>query len=400
MERKRFSRVLRLESGQAVQLRRARPKEAAAVRELYDDVYGGAYPLSLIRDPAELAATLADPSHFWAVLEHDKRLIGSVLFTVDAGDGIGKVFGAVVRPEYRGNDLTQRAIAKMVEAVTAGPQPLDVLYATTRTVTPAPAKLVRRLGFVNCGVFPNVHRVSVLETHGLDVLARPEALEARLRRPQLIPEVAEFYAIVRESLNLPDEADLVEMPAPPPVDLHLGFEVLEEVAAVRELYRARLAEHRLRYCFFPFHEPHLLCHTKAHADEVFLHRNDADGHGAILGISSERPEFGGLLDQLSQAAERLGFRYIELLVSAFDPGKQREAVAARFLPCAYFPAMKRTVAGRRMDYLVFSRSFENLDFTGIQLDGAARRYLQAFMQGWYAMLLARAPDFERENKLF
>jgi tryptophan synthase alpha chain len=105
-------------------------------------------------------------------------------------------------------------------------------------------------------------------------------------------------------------------------------------------------------------------------------------------------------DQLCAAAHSLGLRYIELLVSAFDPVKQRQALEARFLPCAYFPAMKVTSGGRRMDYLVFSRSFEKLDFTQISLEGTRRRYLQAFVKCWYGMLVAHAPSFEAADKLF
>ena len=44
--------------------------------------------------------------------------------------------------------------------------------------------------------------------------------------------------------------------------------------------------------------------------------------------------------------------------------------------------------------------FEKLDFTQLSLEGTRRRYLQAFVKCWYAMLLARAPGFESEDKLF
>ncbi|MBI3890968.1 MAG: hypothetical protein HY303_05505 [Candidatus Wallbacteria bacterium] len=381
-------------------LRQARVKDCDAIRALYDDIYGGAYPLELIRNPDVTRATIADANHLWMLLEADARAVGSVLFAFDPADFIGKVYGAVVRPELRGHDLMQLAIGACMKRLFAESKPLDILYATTRTVTPAPARLVTKLGFQNAGVFPNCHKVKTSETHGLDVYVRSRALENRLPHPKLVAEVAGLYEIARETFGLADEPTIEDVGPPNPGSASLRFKVLDDPALVARLYAERLADRQLRYCFFPFHEPHVLCQSADLAHEVFLHKNAADGYAAILGIKSDRADFSGLLDDVCEASGRLGLRYIEVLVSAFDPLKQREALHARFLPCAYFPAMKVTPGGQRMDYLVFSRSFERLDFTGIELEGTGRRYLQAFMKCWYAMLLAQAPDFEAQDKLF
>jgi RimJ/RimL family protein N-acetyltransferase len=395
----RFERKIPFALRQWCAIRPARPKDRDGIRALYDDIYGPDYPLALIRDPKVTLATIKDPDHFWLVLEHNKRLVGSVLFAIDNTDRIGKVYGAVVRPELRGHDLMQHAIAAGLEELLAEDRPLELFYATTRTVTPAPGKLVARLGFVSCGVFPNVHRVSTSETHGLDVYFRPRAFRERLLAPRLVPEVVEFFQIARETLHLPDEPVIEPVDLPPPARDRFQFTVLDDPAAVARIYRQRLKARQLRFSFFPFHEPHVLFATRD-GHEVFVHHTRADGYGAILGVRSDVVDFAGFLDQLCDAAHGLGLRYIELLVSAFDPLKQAQAWQARFLPCAYFPAMKITTGGKRMDYLVFSRSFETLDFTQIQLDGTRKRYLQAFVKCWYAMLVAHAPDFEKVDRLF
>lgn len=397
----RFQKKLEYAPGKHCVLRLAKAGDRDAIRGLYDDIYGPAYPLTLIRDRSVTASVIRDPDHFWLLIEDPaaKRLIGSVLFAIDEQDRIGKVYGAVVRPEFRGHDLMQHAIAAGMQELTAEERAVELLFATTRTVTPAPGKLVARLGFVSCGVFPNVHRVQSSETHGLDVYFRPTSFRDRLTEPRLIPEVAEFFEIARETLKLHDQAIIEPIDLPPASRERFMFEVIDEPRMVDRIYRRRLAERELRYSFFPFHEPHVLCRTRD-GDEVFIHHNKADGYGCILGVRTDVMDFAGFLDQLCSAAHGLGLRYIELLVSAFDPLKQRQALAARFLPCAYFPAMKVTAGGKRMDYLVFSRSFEKLDFTRISLEGTRKRYLQAFVKSWYSMLVARAPNFEAVDKLF
>lgn len=411
----RFLRKIELAPGLVCTLRTARPADRDGIRTLYDDIYGPAYPLPLIRDPKITAAVIRDPNQFWVVGEaDDQRLIASVLFAIDQEDRIGKCYGAVVAQEARGHDLMQHMISAGIaelsgdaasppgaELASAGRSPgsIALFYATTRTVSPAPGKLVARLGFVSCGVFPNVHRVQSSETHGLDVYFRKVAFRDRLTEPRLIPEVQEFFQIAKEALNLPDQAIIEEVDLPPRSREQFTFTVVEDPPLVERIYRSRLASVELRFSFFPFHEPHVLCRTRD-GDEVFIHYNRADGYGSILGVKSDVLDFAGFLDQLCAVAHALGLRYIELLVSAFDPLKQRQALEARFLPCAYFPAMKITSGGKRMDYLVFSRSFEKLDFTQLNLEGTRRRYLQAFVKCWYGMLVARAPGFESADKLF
>ncbi|MBI4864591.1 MAG: hypothetical protein HY815_30705 [Candidatus Riflebacteria bacterium] len=396
----RFKRKVQFSSTLECTIRLARTSDVRAIRTLYDDIYGGDYPLPIIRDPTQTLATIKDRKHFWLVVEHERRLVASVIFAIDSTDLIGRVSGAVVRPEFRGHDLTHQAIRLGLEELLAEKRPLDLFYATTRTVTPAPERLVSRLGFVSCGVFPNVHKVVASETHGLNAYFRPQALKKRLLGPRLIPEVGEFFAIAKETLNLPDDAVIEPADPGPRSSERFEFSVVQDEAAVAQLYRQRIAERSLKYHFFPFHEPQVLYHTPDQADEVFIHFNRNDGYGAILGVKSEVADFGSFLDQLCEAARDLGLRYLELLISAFDPMKQRHVLTARFLPCAYFPAMKVTTGDRRMDYLIFSRSFENLDFTGIALEGTARRYLQAFMKCWYAVMVAQAPDFEQADRLF
>lgn len=398
--RRRFSETIPVGDGQSVRFRRARRADRAELVALYGRLYGEDYPLEIIRDEAVFYHSIESRAYFWPVMvSPEGAIVGSLMFSWEERHGLCKVFGAVIDPAWQGHDLMRRAIVSGLDFLQDEGAGWDVVYATTRTVSPAPEKLVRRIGFKTLGIFPNVRKVKQFETHGLNVYFRKGALEKRLLGPRLIPELLDLYNLARELCELPDEAvvEPVTLPTPEPWDL--DFTIVRDAAEVARRFDEAHEQKRIRFSFFPFHEPQILLLSKDGASEVFLHHNTFDNYGAIVGLRSDRVDVAGFLHQVCLTAASLGLRYIELLVSAFDPLKQRQAFNAHFIPCAYFPAMKPVEDGRRMDYLVFSRSYENLDFTNLKFSGDAVRYLDVFMKCWYWHQLRDEPDYDQWDRL-
>lgn len=379
-------------------IRRGRAKDGEAIAGLYKFVYGDKYTMPVVIDPGQRNKSLRSKHFLWVLIELDERLVGSVIYEFHPTESLGKVFGAVIDPAYRGHDL-------MVEAMRAGLYyareiglPTDVIYATTRTVSPAPQRIVEKLGFHCLGIFPNVRKVEDYETHGLHVLHHYKALGQRKRMPLLIPEVREFFEISRDEVGFVGHAMCGPVNVPAPSVRPLRFEVDEDEAAVQRLHRKRKKADALEFDFFPFHEAHLRFFSQEEDTEIFLHYNRVDAYGVVLGLRSEREDLRSVLEAASETAKALGMRYIEILISAYDPVLQRFAFESRYLPSAYFPAMRVCKkSGERLDYLVFSRSFEQLDFTTIKLLGPAQRFLEAFMKCWYWTLLRDEPDWEESE---
>ena len=146
--------------------------------------------------------------------------------------------------------------------------------------------------------------------------------------------------------------------------------------------------------FFPFADPNFLFTSEDKKSEFFVNFNSVDGHAVILGYRIQDPDTRRILMWFCESASQAGMRYIELMVNVFKPDIQRIASDARFLPCAYFPAMRMNDKGLREDYIVFSRSFEQLDFMELNLVGPNRRFLDAFMKCWYDMLVRCQADFD------
>jgi hypothetical protein len=79
----------------------------------------------------------------------------------------------------------------------------------------------------------------------------------------------------------------------------------------------------------------------------------------------------------------MGVRYLEALIEARDGEAINDALGARFLPSAYFPAMRWDARGELgRSYAVMSRSLAILDFKGISLQPAYTDYLKEYFRLW------------------
>lgn len=390
----------RLQDGREVTFRTAQIEDIKNIMNLYNQVYKGHYTLPDVTDPKLIQKKIEDPNYFWPIAEIDGKVISSVIFVIDPLNKLGKVYAAVVLKEFRGQDIMRNLVKLGLERLTKKTRSCDLIYATTRTVSLAPQLVLEHLNFYPMGIFPNVRKVEAFETHGLEVYIREGTLDLRRRKPRIIPELAEFYKIVQDILKL-ESPEIVELPISDPRRMGdpLDFEIIENIDLVQKLYISLQNKDALDKVFFPFVEPNLL--FKTHDDEVkfFVHFNKLDGHGMILGYRVGGVELKRALMWFSDFASRLGIRYIELLVNAFKPEIQRQALDARFLPNAYFPAMRLNSDGSREDYAIFSRSFEHLDFMEMHLSDTNRRFLDAFMKCWYEMLIRCQPDFDEEWRI-
>lgn len=391
---------LTLEDGRVVHFTPASSTEADEIIALYHRVYKGHYTLQEVTQADILRKKVEDPNYFWTLAKIGDDIVGSVIFAIDPVNKIGKCYAAAVMSEFRGQDVMRTMVLHGLDRLTKRTRSCDVIFATTRTVSFAPQVVLEHLGFYPMGIFPNVRKVESFETHGLEVYFRPESLPLRRKRPQLVPEVGSFFQIVRKLLDLEDydtidleQADLRRMGDP----IRFGVERDSDDIRVKcEYYQDKDLMDRV---FFPFTEPNLLFHSEDGKAEIFVNFNELDGNGVIVAYRIDHPDLRRVLMWFCEAASMVGMRYIEMLVSAFRPEIQRVALDARFLPCAYFPGMRMAPDGQREDYLVFSRSFESLDFMDMHLVATNRKFLDAFMKCWYEMLVRSQPDFDEEWRI-
>ena len=396
------TRMLRitLQDGREIHFQPAGENDIDGIIDLYRVVYKGNYTLRDVQEPAVIRKKIQNPTCFWTLAHEGARVIGSVIFAIDPLNKLGKCYAAAVLPEFRGQDVMRTMVLQGLERLTVRTRICDVIYATTRTVSVAPQVVLEHLGFQPMGIFPNVRKVKSFETHGLEVFFREGSLASRRQPPLLIPEVAEFFRITREVLHLPEHQE-VDLPLADP--RKMGEPIAFATSRDEERILRKFDEYQDRdlmdKVFFPFLEPNLLFTSEDGKAEIFVNFNESDGNGTILAYRIQTDDLRRVLMWFCEAASQSGMRYIELLVNAYNPELQRIAIDARFLPNAYFPAMRWSEDNQREDYIAFARSFERLDFMDLHLVDTNRRYLDAFMKCWYEMLVRCQPDFDEEWRL-
>lgn len=390
-----------LQGNKGVVFQPATADDIEAIIDLYIKVYNGKYTLPEVADPEIIAKKVEDPNYFWTLAHLEGRVVGSVIFTIDPVNKIGKSYAAAVLSELRGRDVMRTMVKHSLKLLTERTRTCDVIYATTRTVSFAPQVVLEHLGFLPMGIFPNVRKVESFETHGLEVYFREQSLQYRRPRPQLIPEIIDFYNVARDELELEDEAEeiILDEQDPRKMGASIAFEVDENLDDIRAKYDSYQDKDMMQRVFFPFTEPNLLFTAKDGTADIFVNFNKLDGNGVILGYRFSGKDLRRTLMWFCEEAAKSGMRYIEMLVNAFKPEMQRLALDAKFLPCAYFPSMKMNDDGMREDFIIFSRSFEKLDFMNMHLVDTNRRFLDAFMKCWYSLLIRCQPDFDEEWRI-
>lgn len=380
-----------LEDGRRMTIGPARPDDALQIRWLYHWIYGGSYPFSLVYNAEECLRAIASDKHLWLLSRCDGKVVGSVIFTIDRAIGLGKVFGAVVAEEFRGRDLTERAMAFGLELLMRRERLIQSVYATTRTIGLAPQRLTEKLGFKKLGVFPNVHRVNSAETHTLAVLHAEGASARRAAAPRLPRLLERFYAIAAREAGL-GPAEFVDgaVSWEPPHGPALAFETVTAAQFVLRRFRGVKSDGKLGLDFFPFQEPNLLLISPDGKTELYCYRSAKDGHCVLTGARSESLETRELLDHGARFLEATGVRYLEVLIEATETEQLRQALCAGFLPSAYYPGMRWDTPGGGRDYVVLSRSLAMLDFHGISLQTGYLDYLQEYFRLWRALYVDAA----------
>jgi acetyltransferase (GNAT) family protein len=370
-------------SGRKILFREARVTDASAIRELFERIYKGKYPLEFGTNIDILKTEIGDPEHhLWlvAVDENKRALAGAMLFICDPKNRMAKAGGGVVLPEYRQHGLGSNMLKKGVRYLTKGADIVDVIYGTSRTVSEGPSKMVAEAGFHKMGFFPNAVQIEELEHLNLDVYLTPKALKLRRQGPYLYAPFYDIYSIARRQLGL-DRGHLVTERGPLTLSKKkIVLNVVKDSKKTVDLFRTYKEQRRITNSFFPFHEPNWLLSSEDGGTDVFIWYGGVGKQASILGFRTDRVDIHDLLDAVAGALQRSGASYVELLVDAYDYMVQRDAYAAKYIPSAYFPAMRLTADGRRDDYFVVSRTFQIIDFTSSYVTQENLPYLKAYMR--------------------
>ncbi|MFJ2748179.1 GNAT family N-acetyltransferase [Streptomyces sp. NPDC087297] len=356
--------------------------DIAELRQLYYAVYGPHYPVALGTDPAEMARLIADPHSLWLVTRcaDTGSLTASAAIRGEAGSRTGRLEGIAVHPEHRAAGLA----AALTEALCAGMLDtgrLDSVYATVRTVSAGPQRVVARNGFRPLGILPNAVDLSSRETLALYARHADGVLDRRIPVTEVPPALLPLLRTAESALGIgyPGVAAARPLPAPAPRAAVERLEVIEAPAFVRRRFRERFP--CAEGWFYPLHTPNVLLTPEDGRFEVYAYLNRAGGYGSLLTAHPDPAAAAAHLEPVTRALARAGAGYIEALVPLAHHEALSAFLAQGFVAGAVYPAMRADGDGFH-DYAVLSRSGERIDFRGVAVEPPLQPYLDCYLSAW------------------
>lgn len=358
-------------------------EDIAELRQLYYAVYGPHYPVALGTDPAEMARLIADPHSLWLVgrCPDTGALTASAVIRGDAGSRIGRLEGIAVHPGHRSGGLAAALTGALcTEMLDTGR--LDSVYATVRTVSAGPQRVVARNGFRPLGILPNAVDLSSRES--LALYARHSAGVLSRRIP-----VAQVPAPVMPLLRTCEDALGISYPGvravsgpfrePAPQGAAERLEMIEAPAFVRRRFRERFPG--AEGWFYPLHTPNVLLTPEDGRFEVYAYLNRAGGYCSLLTAHPDPAAAAAHLAPVTRALARAGAGYVEALVPLAHTEALSAFLAQGFVAGALYPAMRADGDGFH-DYAVLSRSSERFDFRGVAVEPSLQPYLDCYVSAW------------------
>ncbi|MFD4245331.1 GNAT family N-acetyltransferase [Streptomyces sp. NPDC058525] len=357
--------------------------DIAELRQLYYAVYGPHYPVALGTDPAEMARLMADPHSLWLVgrCAATGALTGSAAIHGEPGSRIGRLEGIAVHPGHRSAGLA----AALTEALCAGMLDtgrLDSVYATVRTVSAGPQRVVARNGFRPLGILPNA--VDLRSRESLALYARHSAgvLDRRIPVTEVPAPLLPLLRTAEAALGIgyPGvRAAVGPLPVPAPQGAVERLELIEAPAFVRRRFREQFPG--AGGWFYPLHTPNVLLTPEDGRFEVYAYLNRAGGYGCLLTAHPDPAAAAAYLEPVTRALARAGAGYVEALVPLAHQEALSAFLARGFVAGALYPAMRADGDGFH-DYAVLSRSSERIDFRGVAVEPPLQPYLDCYVSAW------------------
>lgn len=369
--------------------------DIAELRQLYYAVYGPHYPVALGTDPAEMARLIEDPYSLWLVgrCPDTGALTGSAAIHGEAGSRIGRLEGIAVHPERRSSGLA----AAVTGALCAGMLDtgrLDSVYATVRTVSAGPQRVVARNGFRPLGILPNA--VDLRSRESLALYARHSAgvLDRRMPVTEVPAPLLPLLRTAEAALGIGypgvrATAATGPHPAPAPPGDAERLELIEAPAFVRRRFRERFPG--AEGWFYPLHTPNVLLTPEDGRFEVYAYLNRAGGYCSLLTAHPDPAAAAGYLEPVTRALARAGAGYVEALVPLAHHEALSAFLAQGFVAGAIYPAMRADGDGFH-DYAVLSRSSERIDFRGVAVEPPLQPYLDCYVSAWASTHLPTPPE--------
>jgi hypothetical protein len=387
--------------------REAESMDAAGISDLFERAYGGKYLFS-DTSAASISNEISVPNKFiWLIttVKGESTPMGCLLAKIDRENRIAKISNVVMLPGYARRTARRESrhqslgfpdavsvrkaerrslggimLELVLEYLTNKNPIVDVVYATTRTINAAPARLGRSVGFRHAGFFPNAVWIQGFEHLNLEVFVTSRALRARRKCDHIFSALESIYSLAAQTFALETPKFTGKHASINESNLMHTFRLNQDQAEVSRRYEFCHEQGFLRIQFTPFLHPNCMLASNDGGGEIFVNYNASNRQAVIVDYWCSQGDIGSILKAAGHTLHELGAAYIEMLISAHDYLQQKQAYAAHYLPCAYLPAVHLARDGFRDDYFVFSRTCQPLDFEQCVISDENAHFLRAYLK--------------------
>lgn len=341
-----------------IQTREAREEDIEAIREIFRETYGEAYPYRDFYDLDWLKRAIYGDHMVMVVAqaEGDGTILGTGSVNLDIGahsDLVGELGRLAVHSDARGQGVGGAIMDHRLRLIQ---DRLHLAIADNRTVHPYSQRISRRFGLVPVGFLPLKHRFHQRESIAVFARHFGPALQLRSNHPRVVPLVASIAQLAMSHLGMTPDVVVDESAPPYPADDDFAISELESerMPDLLRIKRGRVRGRnvfgpmRLHYGFFKLkaRRAHYLVARRpdAPAEAVsgalgFLHDSAERNIRIFELIAASDEAIRYLFTQMLERARALGVEYIEVDVSAHGTRLQRTLIELGFLPAAYVPAL-------------------------------------------------------------
>lgn len=304
----------------------AEPKDAPEIKRIIKETYKGTYPYKKIEDEKELSKLIESEAHTWFIFKVEDRVIGTLGYTFDFKNKKGKSYGLILKKEFHGKiSIKNIVLICMIYIYKTYKGKILKYFGESRTKHHKGQVIGNNCGLKPIAFFPNKDNLlNEPESSFLHVIYDSILIEKYRTReiPQIIPEIVDFYLFsdMKYGLGRPIITDYNLN-----IDINAEKKILENLKIVKESKKFGIFVYKL-----------FLENTNSYFRIEYdnINKNVENCTYRVNNIE----ELNCFLKEIVKIVVNLNVRYIEIFVSAYQPGDQKVFFENNFKPCGYIPS--------------------------------------------------------------
>lgn len=323
-------------------LRLARPDDAEEIVGIYKELYNGTYPYKEMEDVVEVRRMIQDPSIQWIIYQDPSfNIAGCITFVLDFDNKRGYIRGFMLKKKYQGCiDITKAMIGSMLGMIYNFKERIYNWYVENRTAHAKSQYSMWVCGIAPIGFYPNKDVfLGRVESDLMQILYDERALtQSRSEKiPQILPCVETCYLYSEARYNL----GAYKFVSP---EISLDYKKTKEIRrkVVKHVSKDKYGYETIRF---------------KHGDSYFkfLYTPQVQNFEKTEYQVKSLEELYVFTQEFINYRKKLGVRYCEAFISAYEPEHQQIFYEAGLAPRGYIPSWNFNQETEMFeDYILFN----------------------------------------------